>query len=268
MSSLLDASAPSHGPGPALLTYALVLARCLPWVVQAPFLGGRTAPPEVRMAIALLLALVAHPVAQAGLGGSLPAATVAVLFGREILRGFVLGYASGLAFSAFEMGGRLVDTLRGTSLAEVLDPHAAQRTTPIGDLHGQLFLAVFVASGAHRLAIRAVVGSFSSWPLAAALPDGAGVPLLVARFAADAVAAAVLLAAPVAAVTVVSDVAFGLLNRAAPQLNAWVLAMPLKALAAVALVALGIHELLATHQATAAWASHALSTLLAVGAPP
>jgi type III secretory pathway component EscT len=270
MNAALEALALPRGLGQDLLLFALVLTRCLPWVVQTPFLGGRTAPPEVRLALALLLATVAHPAARGALGAPLPAGigAVALFAAREVLRGFVLGYASHLAFAGFEMGGRLMDTVRGASLAEVLDPHAAQRTTPLGDLHQQLFLAVFVATGAHRPAVASVVGSFAAWPLDAGLPDGVGLPLLVARLVAGAFGTAVLLAAPVVAVTLATDVAFGLLNRVAPQLNAWVLAMPLKALAALGVVALGAEALVASHGETAAWVLDSIGRLVAVGSAP
>ena len=42
-----------------------------------------------------------------------------------------------------------------------------------------------------------------------------------------------LLAAPVIAATFITDLVFGMLNRVAPQLNAYFLAMPVKAVAGV-----------------------------------
>jgi flagellar biosynthetic protein FliR len=47
---------------------------------------------------------------------------------------------------------------------------------------------------------------------------------------------ATILSAPAVAATFITDVVFGILNRVAPQLNAYFMAMPVKAMAGIALV--------------------------------
>jgi len=224
-----------------ILILALVLARVMPMVIQTPWLGGKLAPMEVKMGLGLLFTLVLWPVAKGALHGPLPTAPIPfmLLMGKEIFIGLVVGFVNSLVFTIMEMAGRLVDTARGSSMAEVLDPHSGQRDTPFGDLYYQMFLVIFVALGAHGVFFDAFFFSFASIPLDVGMPPLANVAALsdlLTRLTADVFTAAVLLASPVLAAVLVTDIVFGILNRVAPQLNAYFMAMPVKAMAGVLLV--------------------------------
>jgi len=91
---------------------------------------------------------------------------------------------------------------------------------------------IFLALGGHRMFLSVLARSYEVLPLAA-LPSQAGLGAMalgMVAMTAKMLALAVGLAAPVILATLLADVALGLVNRVAPQLNAWVLAMPVKAL--------------------------------------
>jgi flagellar biosynthetic protein FliR len=69
---------------------------------------------------------------------------------------------------------------------------------------------------------------------------------------------ATLLALPVGAATFITDIVFGLLNRVAPQLNAYFMAMPVKAMAGVALVFVTMEPFVARSKEYIVWSLHAV----------
>ncbi len=224
-----------------LLILALILARTMPMVIQTPFLGGKLAPTEVKMGLGIVFTLILWPIAKGALHGPIPTTAIPflLLMAKEVFVGMLIGFVNSLVFTIMEMAGRLIDTSRGSSMGEVLDPHSGQRDTPFGDLYYQLFLVIFMALGAHGVFFDAFFYSFSTIPLNVGLPSidkmGAMADLTM-HLTADVLTASVLLSAPVLAAVLVTDVVFGILNRVAPQLNAYFMAMPVKSIAAVILV--------------------------------
>jgi flagellar biosynthetic protein FliR len=222
------------------LVLGLVLARIMPMVIQTPWLGGKLAPMEIKMGLGIVLTVVLWPVARGAITAPIPASAgpYLLLMSKEVLIGFILGFVNDLAFNMMEMAGRLIDTSRGTSMSEVLEPHSGQRATPFGDLYYQLFLVIFMALGAHGIFFDAFFMSFASIPLNASLPPPEKMALLIdymMHLTGDVLTSAVVLAAPIIAAVLVTDVVFGILNRVAPQLNAYFMAMPVKAMAGVIL---------------------------------
>ncbi|MBN1960985.1 MAG: flagellar biosynthetic protein FliR [Deltaproteobacteria bacterium] len=238
MPSLLQKIAEMMNYTQEIMILGLVLARTMPMVIQTPWLGGKLAPMEVKMGLGLLFTIIIWPIARRSLSGPLPTTAIPflLLMGKEVLIGFIIGFINNLVFMVMEMAGRLIDTSRGTSMSEVLEPHSGQRATPFGDLYYQLFLIVFVVIGAHGIFFDAFFMSFSTLPLNVGLapPENMGqLADFVIRTTADVFMAAVLLASPIIAAVLVTDVVFGILNRVAPQLNAYFMAMPVKAMAGV-----------------------------------
>ena len=252
---------------PILVLGALAVARIAPILWMVPFLGGKTLPAAARIALAVLLTALLFPMLANHVADvpTAPVALVALLF-KEVLFGAAMGLVTALPFAALEMSGRLVDTARGANLAEVLDPHSGQRTSPLGELHLLLGVAVFLLIGGHHAFLRTVAESFAAFPVTAfpeASPASVGAfAEAVAGLGAAALATAVGLAGPAIVAIVASEIALGILNRAAPQMAVYFIGMPLRAAAGLAAATLTVALLLPALRAHAAQALHALSVLL------
>lgn len=223
----------------ALLLLALCAARVVPVLVLAPFLGGRLVPGPVKVGLAVAVALIVWP--QALRGVELPqlgTVHVVLLLGKEALVGVALGLCAALVFLAAQAAGQLVDVARGASMAESLVPQSGTRASPVADLYLQLAVVVFLALGGHRLFLAALARSYEVIPLLT-FPSTASLgalALTAIQLTGQMLLVAVGLATPVLLAAVLTDLALGLVNRVAPQLNAFVLGMPAKALVGAALV--------------------------------
>jgi flagellar biosynthesis protein FliR len=199
---------------------ALAATRLLPVCLMCPLFGGGQAPMQVRLSLALMLALFVH----LGCGVTLPVgfeATPAALipaFGSQLFAGLAMGYVAGLPFDAARMGGRMLDTFRGAN-AEAQLPGIGQKDAATAGMLHQLLCAALFACGGYRLVVGAVVKSFGALPLAGAALDLAGASELCAAGALAALATGLAIGAPAAAVSLVVDVGLGLAARAAPQLK-------------------------------------------------
>jgi type III secretory pathway component EscT len=222
----------------AALPGALLAAlRLLPVAMASPFLGGPLVPPAVRVALAAILGAAG---ARLAAGASVPAPGALGLDllaagARELALGAALAVVAAAPVEAARAAGRLADTLRGATLAELHVAPIRQRESAAGDLlaHGVVVLAAW--AGADRLVVAGLIGSFAVLPPGAPYPAGpaAEVALLVS---AEVLACAVAISAPVAAGVLAADLALALVARVAPQLGAVNAAQPARA--ALGLVAL------------------------------
>jgi flagellar biosynthesis protein FliR len=250
-----------------LMFFGLILSRTMPIVIQTPFLGGKLVPPELKMGLGILLTLIIWPVARGALKEPLPSDFVPFfgLLMKEIFIGFVIGFVTSHVFTIMEVAGRLIDTARGTSMAEVMVPESGQRATPFGDLYYQMLVVIFLAMGAHNIFFEAFFFSFSTIPLAQNIPMGAEMLPLVEymiELTGYILLAAVLLSAPVMAAVLITDVVFGILNRVAPQLNAYFMAMPVKAMGGVILAIVVMDTFVGRMSDYVVWSLHTVEKSL------
>lgn len=224
-----------------LLVAVLILARTASMITMTPFFGSRAAPFEIKMGLSIGLTLIVYTFAfdAARAYGPIPVSPIPflLLMLKEVFIGLILGFVVSKVFWAVEIAGRLIDTVRGSSMAEVMVPESGTRATPFGDLLYQLLIVFFMALGGHRWFIEYYAISFEKLPLnyAIRLSDDAMVPFFdhIIRLTAELIMLGVLVATPIVAATFISDVVFGILNRVAPQLNAYFMSMPVKAIAGV-----------------------------------
>ncbi len=200
--------------GPRAIAAALHACRLLPVALLCPFLGGPFVAPMVRVLLAAGLGVSAW----ASLGGSpfagapLAAAASAV---AELALGTSLGVLALLPFEAARAGGRLVDTLRGSTLAELHVAPLRQRESATGDLLSWTLLASAASGGGDRLVVAALLATFRTAPVGAGLDPH----LLLSSGLwglGELLACALAVGAPAAAGLLAAELALALAARASP----------------------------------------------------
>jgi type III secretion protein T len=226
---------------PHLVTVALCAARLLPIAFLCPLLGGSSAPTTVKLAVVLALSLFLH--FSAGIGAGLAVPNVvgfAMLAGKEIVFGMVLGLVSALPFDAARIGGRFIDLFRGSS-AEAALPYVGTKESASGDALYQMLLAMTAVGVAFPIVLGALFRSFVAVQLGAYVATESGV-MQVAGLVGAAFAVGLAIGAPVAGASMAVDCLLGLVSRAAPQMNLQDSGAPLRILAggAVSWLAVGL----------------------------
>ncbi|HSN91241.1 MAG TPA: flagellar biosynthetic protein FliR [Anaeromyxobacteraceae bacterium] len=212
------------GCAAGIFLHALRLA---PAAMLSPFLGGPLVPPAVRLSLAGGLGAAAWALRGGAPASADPLSLVAGAF-REVAVGLLLAMAAAAPLEAARAGGRLADTFRGATLAELHVAPVRQRETAVGDLLAQWVVVLAAWSGADRLVLRGILGTFAALPPGAPFPRGSVLEggLFVAS---EIVASAVAVAAPAAAGVLAADLAVTLAARVAPQLGAVNAAQPARA---------------------------------------
>lgn len=234
-------------PIEALQSQALAIALTLPRIAAAflivPLMTGDTVPPLVRNSFFVSLAIVAYPIAAAAApDAGMMQSTWALIVLKEIFIGTAIGFCFGIMFWALSGAGNVIDVKVGSSMASVMDPISGHQTSLTGLFLSQLGMWLFMATGAFLMFLDILLSSYKLWPVGNALPPlhAGGVAFFASQFN-YLMTAVLMLSAPALIVTTLLDIALGLVNRFAQQLNVFSLAMPMKAWLAtwVLLLALG-----------------------------
>lgn len=218
----------------AISGYLLALVRATAWLFIAPPFGGRLIPMQVKIGFAAALALAVGPkVAQHGVP-----LEVAPLLGAAVLQvfaGVVLGYIGVILFGVVQAAGGLIDNFSGFNMSQMVDPTSSGMTSVFGRFYQLLATTLLFAVNGHVLIVRGFIASFDAASLNAVDLDRLADLLVVdlGKF----LVAALEIAAPLAAALLLTDLALGLLSRAAPSLNVFVLGMPMKMFVTLGLAA-------------------------------
>ncbi len=223
---------------------ALAAARLLPIVWLVPLFGGRLLPVPARLTITVGLAWVLAP--------PIPPVAVDLTFAGhlllEALTGLCLALLASLPFELARSGGHLVDVVRGSSLAQVIAPGLGDRATPTGDVLYLALLAALATCGGDRFIIVALTAGFAALPPGAAMEPGMTALMgdVLLETTAVMLSSALLLAAPVIIIALLSDTVLGVVGRIVPQLPLFFLGMPVKTVLGLVMVALALGPMLGT----------------------
>jgi len=205
--------------GARFIVFTLVLVRTSGLVITAPIFGGNQLPSQIRVLLALALAVLIAPT-QVGVvpqvAGNLPAYLVAVTC--ETLIGLVLGLGIQIVQSGMLLAGQIVGQLSGLSMAEVLDPTSGDDVPLLSQLLNMLALAVFCTIGGHRLVMAGLLETFAALPPGSML-SGSSLVDTTLTLAMQSCELGIRAAAPAAVALLVTNVALGFISRTLPQLN-------------------------------------------------
>jgi type III secretion protein T len=173
------------------------------------------------------------------------AVDVATIVLKECVLGLAMALPTAGPMWAVQSVGTLIDNQRGANAAQQVTPFSQADASPIGSALTQALIVVLATSGILVLLYRLLLQSYEAWPVLQLAPElGAfGFERAVANFD-DWVTQALLFTLPVLCVILLVDFAFGLVSVFAPQLQAYFASMPIKSLAAIAVLGLYVHVLL------------------------
>lgn len=224
-----------QAPAALIVAYVLGVVRASAWLVLLPPFNTRAIPTVVKVGLAAALALPAAPrLAASPPSMDIPSLIVAVLL--QVAMGLALGFITMMALSAVQAAGSLIDLFAGFTIAQAFDPISGNQTALFGRFYQLLAATLLFAINGHILLFRGFMTSFDAVGLQA--PELGDLSELAVDGLGVFMVAAVEIAAPLLGALFLTEVAMGLLARAAPQMNVFILGFPIKILLTLGLAGL------------------------------
>lgn len=206
----------------------LIFLRVAAIVFSAPILETATIPVTFKAGLALAVSVLLLPVVDVAVTVK-DLSLVAFVLGivGEMAIGVTIGLSVKLLFAGIQLAGEIVGFQIGFAMANVVDPTTSAQIPILGQFYNLTAMLVFLAVNAHHMFFSALADSYAlvpplSMPITPQLVD------MMMRLAANMFVVAIKVGAPLIAVMLVVSVGLGLVARTVPQMNIFIVAMPLK----------------------------------------
>lgn len=207
--------------------FFLALTRVMAILVQVPLFGSEIVPNQVKIGLGVVLTMIVLP------WNPIPADAAAVpwlaftgLILRELIIGFLAGFAAALTFGAFQMTGKLIDMSSGFGAGQVFNPAMSEAGGTLDQFFILVVMLYFMLTNGHHVFLLGMQDTFQLLPLNQPLPEINPEALL--RMASGLITAGVQMALPVVGALFLTDLTLGLLAKVAPQINVFFLGLPIK----------------------------------------
>jgi flagellar biosynthetic protein FliR len=232
----------SHSATPELALAAglVVFARIIGFFIMVPFFGSMNIPMVARLALALTITVIITPIvmgpATAGLTAAGLSFQLLLLLVNQLLIGLMLGLACAFTMYGIESAGRVIDSQRGSGIADLASPMSGDRSSALGQWLQMTAVVIMLLTGLHLVLLQGIIQSFHMIPATASL-DWIGNPTIkgddkVIRMFADMsghmLVIMIKIAAPAMLSLLLADVLLGIINRGAPQVNVFSLSQVIK----------------------------------------
>jgi flagellar biosynthetic protein FliR len=208
-----------------LSTLIFPLTRIMAMIASSPILGNRQIPARVKVGLSVLFTIIVAPII-----GEIPAVAIdspqgLLIMVQQVIIGVAMGFSMRLIFTAVEMAGELAGLQMGLGFASFYDPVNAAHSPIIAQWLGMIAALAFLAMNGHLYMLTALVESFRLLPVGNMMPNQGFYD--VARWGGIIFKYALQISLPILAALLITNIALGILTRAAPQLNLFAIGFPI-----------------------------------------
>lgn len=206
--------------------FSLSLIRLGTFLAVVPLLNMRNVPIMAKLGLAALCSLVTMPPLNPAWNVE-SLGVLALLALQEVAIGLLLAFLVILVFAVVTFAGHYVDTPLGFGMASVFDPAFGGQIPVFSQFYHVLVALIFFGLDAHLWLLQAVQYSFK------VIPFGGVINLepsfwLVMDLVKQMFLIGIQIALPVVATILLTDIGLGIVIRAVPQINVFVLGFPIK----------------------------------------
>lgn len=222
-----------------MATFLWPLSRILALVASAPILGNPAIPVRVKLGLAVVITILVSPTLE-----SIPQVPPGSELGflilmQQVIIGLTIGFVMRIVFVMVEMAGEIIGLQMGLGFATFFDPVSAGQVPLIGRFLGVLATLAFIAIDGHLIMIALISQSFNTLPISM---NGMATPEweTLARWGGEIFKFGLQLSLPVLTALLITNLALGVLTRAAPQLNIFAVGFPLTLSIGILVLALSV----------------------------
>ena len=202
------------------------LTRILGLIAVAPPFGNNSVPVRIKIILGVALALIVAPTLPV-MSDLDPISWNGILvLAQQLIIGLGMGFVMRVIFSAIEMAGEVSGLTMGLGFATFFDPQTQGRSSAIAQFLVLTATLLLLTLNVHLSMLEALVESFHTIPIATTYQSGLNYQKL-AIWGEQIFSVGMHLSLPIVAALLVTNVALGILTRAAPQLNIFGIGFPI-----------------------------------------
>ena len=195
-------------------------------IMTAPVFAAKTVPVRVRLGLSIAITVMILPIMPAAPSVELFSPSAFFLVAQQLLIGVLMGFTLQIVLATIVTGGQVVAMQMGLGFAAMVDPQNGAQTPVLSQFYVIMVVLIYLSMNGHLVLIEVLVDSFKTMPVSM----GGLVPenfYKVVHWAAILFSGAVGIAIPAIASLLIVNFTFGIMTRAAPQMNIFAIGFPL-----------------------------------------
>lgn len=222
----------------SLIVFILVATRISGMITTAPLFSTFPIPMQLKACLAMLTAFLIYPFVLQHTDLPIPhnMLSMSLMVFKELCIGVLIGFCAQLIFVGIQIGGQLLSIQMGLAIAEALDPVTKQHVPVVGQFY--LFMAslVFIFINGHNWLFTSIYSSYLTIPLGLSFDFSTDLTQKVLIFTSQLFSIAFGIIMPIFIFLFVIDIALAFLSKIMPQMNIFMVSLPLKILLGIALM--------------------------------
>lgn len=209
-------------------TFLFIFLRFTGMIIVSPVFGRKNLPPILRIGFCLIMSIIIMlllPQSQYTQSHHLFVFAINAI--KEIALGMVMGYITLVVFSIAIGAGQIIDMQIGFGMSGFFDQQMGMQIAITGNFLNIILLLVFFATDGHHKLIQIMFGSFELIAPGKVLFNISAVQMLVLYFGWFMILV-IQVAMPIIAVSILTELALGVIVKTMPQMNVFVVGIPLK----------------------------------------
>lgn len=207
--------------------------------LASPVFSAAALPVRVRVLLALLVTAVVAPSLPTPPDIDIVSGEGLLVAAQQIVIGLAMGFILQMVFAAAVVAGQSIAMAMGLGFAMSVDPQNGVQVPVLSQFYVILATLLFLSMNGHLVLIEMLVNSFTLLPVGlATLSDEFALNIVL--WASQMFLGALVVALPALTALLLINLAFGVITRAAPQLNIFAVGFPVTILAGFAFVFLSM----------------------------
>jgi len=220
--------------------FLLIFVRMTGLFVTAPIFGRKNIPVYFKIGFAFTTAiLMANVIKVDHIIATDSFLLYAFYIIKEFIVGVVIGYVAYIIFTSIYIGGQIIDMQIGFGMVNVYDPISNIQVPVTANLYFILAMIILLVTNGHHVLIKALFQSFNLIPLGSASIGPKMMDDIIGVFG-QIFTIGFKIAAPIVAAVLITDVVLGIISKTIPQMNVFILGMPLKIFIGVIIIMITI----------------------------
>jgi len=209
-----------------VVTYLLLFVRISAFLAFMPFFNYTTIPMTAKAAFAFWISVLLYPITPK-FAYEINTFTIILSVLNETVFAFLVGTLLNLVFDVLKYAGEQISFVMGFTMANVFDPNAGVQTTVISRFFTWVAVLIFFSFGGDHLEILIINKTLSSLPFGAFFNYHSLYEYFV-TYMGKYFLLGVAMAFPILAISLMSDIIFGMIMKTMPQFNLLVVGFPIK----------------------------------------
>ena len=211
--------------------FLLVFIRVTGLFVVSPLFGRRNIPAIYKVCFSFLFAIIlTYIVPIPNLRSYNTLLAFILLAVKEFLIGLLLGYISYFITTAIYVAGQMIDMHIGFGMVNVFDPVANIQIPITANVYYIIGMMMLLVIDGQHLIIYSLADSFTLFPIDSKIVIDQSLVDFSVGMITSVFVVSFKIAAPITAAILIADIALGVIAKAVPQMNVFVVGMPLKIL--------------------------------------